>query len=196
MSTYTYKAIVLKSTDYKEHDKRLTLFTQDSGVLSCIIKGVKRPQAKLKFAAEIFGFNEYQLSEKNGFYSVITATSIESLFNLTKDSDSFLAASSMLEVTEKVVRDTNAPELFIKLLKAFKAILYSNKNPYLVAMLYTYYALVFAGYDSTPEAIKKFDFDSLPSEVRYEPVTYLKEAISILEQKLGVSLMVTVALCD
>ena len=195
MSTYNFKAIVLKSSDYKEHDKRLLLFTECSGVLPCVIKGVKKPKAKLKFAAEVFGFNEYQLVEKNGFYTVASASSIESLFNLTRDTDSFLAASAMLEVAQKTVGEAQAsPQLFIKLLKAFKAILYSNKNPYLVAMLFTYNALTFAGYSSTPKEIAPFEFETLPDKVRNNPATYLKTALQTLEQKLDTKLIVMLSL--
>ncbi|MCL2848170.1 MAG: DNA repair protein RecO [Firmicutes bacterium] len=194
MSAISYKAIVLKSSDYNEYDKRLTLFTENEGVVCAVIKGIKKKTAKLKFAGEIFGFNEYQLVNKNGFFTVANATQIESFFEFSKNHDNFLSVTAMLEVTEKSVGDSPSGELFIKLLKAFKAILYGNKNPYLVAMRYTYYALAFAGYDSTPEKIQEFDFDILPNEVRFEPVTYLKEAINILEQRLGVRLMVRIAL--
>ena len=198
MFTSNHKAIVIKSGDYREFDKRVLLFTENSGILPCVVKGVKKPKAKLKFAAEIFGFNEYQLVEKRGCFTVTSATPLESLFKLALDTDSFLAASAMLEASQKVVAEKEesgaASAMFIKLLKAFKAILYQHINPYLVAMLYTYHALAFAGYESTPKEIAIFDYETLPKEVRNPPITYLKTAISILEQKLDTKLVVSLSL--
>ena len=47
-------AIVLKSVDYKDNDKILTLYSPEKGKITAGIKGVKKSGAKLKFASEPF----------------------------------------------------------------------------------------------------------------------------------------------
>ena len=54
--------LMLKSADYKENDKILTLLTAEKGKITAGIKGVRKAKAKLKFAAQPFCFAEYVLS--------------------------------------------------------------------------------------------------------------------------------------
>ena len=51
-------AVVLKAIDYKDNDKLLTLFSPSLGKITAGIKGVKKPKAKLAFAAQPFCFAE------------------------------------------------------------------------------------------------------------------------------------------
>ena len=45
-------ALVLRTADFGETDKMLTLFTLQSGKLSAAAKGVRKAGAKLRFAAQ------------------------------------------------------------------------------------------------------------------------------------------------
>ena len=49
-------ALMLGGIDYKDHDKLLTLFTAERGIVFTGIKGVRKPNAKLAFAAQPFAF--------------------------------------------------------------------------------------------------------------------------------------------
>lgn len=57
-------ALMLRAADYGENDKILTLLTAEYGKISAAIKGVKKPSAKLKFAAQPFCFAEYILADR------------------------------------------------------------------------------------------------------------------------------------
>ena len=48
------EAIVLHTVDYKDNDKLLTLFSPTLGKITAGIRGVKKPTAKLAFAAQPF----------------------------------------------------------------------------------------------------------------------------------------------
>jgi len=145
-----HNAIVVRATDYKESDRLLRLFTYDAGIITAVIKGVKNPKAKLKFAGGLFSFCEYSLTEKGGFYSVVGASPIESLFAITQNPDMFKLACVMLEVSDVVVGSASAPSLFIELLKAFKGMLYDRQKPYFVAADYITKCLEFGGYSGRP----------------------------------------------
>ena len=45
-----FDALVLRTADYGEYDRMLTLFTLQKGKLSAAAKGVRRAGAKLRFA--------------------------------------------------------------------------------------------------------------------------------------------------
>ena len=74
------RAIVLRAVDYKDNDKILTLFSLEYGIISSAIRGVKKPKAKLKFAAQPFCFCEYVFNVKGDKRSVISADIIESFY--------------------------------------------------------------------------------------------------------------------
>lgn len=90
-------ALVLKAVDYNENDKILTLLTAEYGKITAGIKGVKKPAAKLRFAAQPFCFAEYVLSEKSGKYTVINCSECESFFDLRTDICRFYAACAVIE---------------------------------------------------------------------------------------------------
>lgn len=90
-------ALMLRAVDYGENDKILTLLTAENGKISAGIKGVKKPNAKLKFAAQPFCFAEYVLVRRGNKYTVINCSECESFYDLRSDICKFYAASSVLE---------------------------------------------------------------------------------------------------
>ncbi|MBO4570273.1 MAG: DNA repair protein RecO [Clostridia bacterium] len=140
------QAIVLKSSDYKEGGKLLTLFSVDYGLITAKIKGVTKPKSKLAFAAQPLCFGEYILVEKYG-YTVINCTSIESFYSLSKDFDKFISASGMLEIVSIIVKEQESNAiLFVELLKALKMLEYSNAVPLAVFIKFFIDSLNVAGY--------------------------------------------------
>jgi len=141
-----HTAIVVKAADYKESDKMVRLFTLDGGIVKAVLKGVKKPGAKLKFAAQPFAFCEFSLVEKNGFYTVTGAAPVESFYALASDPDSFIASSLMVEAVDCAVSNLSSPAVFVYLLKLFKAVLYRDASPYAAAALLIAQLTESAGY--------------------------------------------------
>ncbi len=90
-------AVMLRSADYGENDKMLTLLTAELGKISAGIKGVKKAGAKLRFAAQPFCFAEYILSRRGERYTVTQASEVESFYELRTDISKFYAASAVCE---------------------------------------------------------------------------------------------------
>ncbi len=140
-------AILTKAEDSGENDRLVRLFTMEGGMIRAKIRGVKKPKAKLKFAAQPFAFCRYDLAKRGAYYTVASATQIESLFAVTYDEKKYLAGCTMLEISDAAVDETNCPELFVKLLKALKTLIYDDAaKPYLVAAKYAIAALAEQGY--------------------------------------------------
>lgn len=116
-------AIVLQAIDYKDDDKLLTLFSPSLGKLTAGIRGVKKPKAKLSFAAQPFCFAEYVLAEKGGRYTVTGAYLHESFFALRTDLTCFYAACAAAEVCRGILLENEAYEgLFIGFIECLKAL--------------------------------------------------------------------------
>jgi len=187
-------AIVIKSTDYKESDKLLKLFTAEGSVISAVAKGVKKSGAKLKGVAQIFSFAEFSLAEKNGFYTVTGASPIESLYALTANPTHYVAAAIMLEAVDHIASIKPSPTLFVDLLKGFKSIVYSNIQAEFVAAFFLYTALKEAGYQSHNDTWEKLTLDTLPDCTTHQSRTYLTYAIEVFARYMGVSLKSATAL--
>ncbi len=123
------EGIVLRTIDYQENDKILTLFSPTLGRITVSAKGVKKPKAKLAFAAQPFCFAEYILAEKGGRYTMTNAYLHESFFALRQDILRFYAACAMAEVCLTVLYERESHEgLFIALIEGLKALALTEED--------------------------------------------------------------------
>lgn len=123
-------ALMIKSVDYGENDKILTLFSVEKGVISAKIRGVKKAGAKLKFAAEPFCFAEYILSGRNGMHSVINASLIDGFFPLRLDIEKFYAAGAAAEFIKRFCpENVVSAGAFFLLTRCLKALAYTDAPP-------------------------------------------------------------------
>ncbi len=124
-----YTAILTKAADYRESDKLVRLFTVEGGVMTAVMKGVKKPNAKLKFGAQQFAFCQYTLVSRGGMNTVTGCVQIEDLFALARDYDVYTFASLMLESADAAASGQANPALFVFLLKSYREILYKDTPP-------------------------------------------------------------------
>ena len=117
------KALVLRAADFKENDKLLLLYCGEYGKITASIRGVKKPGAKLKFAAEPFCFGEFMLSVKDGRYAVTNCTEIESFFSLRGDVVTYCCAGCVVEQLANTGQENQSePQLLLLALKTLKAL--------------------------------------------------------------------------
>ncbi len=123
------EAVVLQTVDYKDNDKLLTLFSPALGKITAGIRGVKKPKAKLAFAAQPFCFAEYVLAEKAGRYTVTSAYLHESFFSLRTDIVRFYAACAAAEVCLSILPENEVYDgLFIGYIECLKALSLAEEN--------------------------------------------------------------------
>ncbi len=138
-------AVVLRTADYKENDKILTLLTAEAGKLTAGIKGVKKSGAKLKFAAQPFCFAEYVLTERGGRYTVTNASETESFYDLRTDINKFYAASAAAEAVSALTYEgDNCSRLFYAFVKLLSELCEGGESAALIKFLT--FALKLSGY--------------------------------------------------
>lgn len=141
------EAIVLQSIDYKDNDKLLTLFSPSLGKITAGARGVKKPKAKLAFAAQPFCFCEYILAEKGGRYTMTNAYLHESFFGLRYDVVRFYAACAMAEICLSILYENEKYEgLFVGLAEGLKALSLSLDDPAESVLTFVLVALRESGY--------------------------------------------------
>lgn len=121
--------IVVRSVEYGEADKILTLITLEFGKITVLARGVKKDKAKLKYAAAPFSFGEYVLASSQGDrLTLAECVQQESFFELTTELDRYYAGFILLETLEKLsVRESN-PDLFIAVLTGLKDLAYGESD--------------------------------------------------------------------
>ncbi len=112
-------AIVLRSLDYQESSKILTIFTREQGALSVIVKGARR--AKNKFGASLEPLAHINavlyIKETRELQLLTEAELISSFPKIQCDFEKLFLSLSILELVYVVTRHTEQNELLFDLLK-------------------------------------------------------------------------------
>lgn len=118
--------IVVKSVDYKDNDKLLTLLTTEGKKIS-LLKGCKKSSAKLKFAGELFCLGEFIIISKGQFNTIINCSLIDLFYDLRKDLKKVYPAYVILEIVDRVpFFEDDCQKLFTLVVECLKNICYKN----------------------------------------------------------------------
>ena len=64
------KGIIIKTVDYKDSDKIVTILTDNMGKISAKAQGARRKGSRLTAAVQPFTYCSFQLFEMNGKYKI------------------------------------------------------------------------------------------------------------------------------
>lgn len=138
-------ALVLRTADYGENDKMLTLFSLQYGKISAAAKGVRKPGAKLRFAAQPFCFAEYVLAEKGERHTVVSASLTDGFYALREDIGKFYAAACVTGISDAVLYGGIVnEELFLRAVSALGEMCRGNEAEALISFFLK--ALELSGY--------------------------------------------------
>lgn len=119
----------LRAVNYGERDRILTIFTLEEGLITAKIKGVKKADAKLKFASEPFCFAEYILSFSLNKNTVIGASLYDGFYPIRENFLSFYAGSVVLEFCQKFCLEGEPlKDLFMLATSTLKTLAYEEEN--------------------------------------------------------------------
>ncbi len=161
-------ALVLRSADYGENDRIVTLLTAEKGKISAAMKGVKKAGAKLNFASQPFCFAEYVITEKSGRHTVTGAALHDGFFALREDIAALYGAACVTQACDMLLYEGMAGEkLLVAAVRALGTLSEGVGAGAVVRFLIE--ALSLAGYPveadvcpvckKTPAGRMKFDMD-------------------------------------
>lgn len=132
----TTKAITISATDCKENDKYILLYSLEYGKISILARGIRKPTAKLRFAADQFCFGQFELAQTADRYTLKTCEQLESFYSLREDIVKYYSACTIAESLMNYTEEGQSePLLFVDTLKALEA-LSCGINPLLVTLRY------------------------------------------------------------
>ena len=125
----TTDGIVLKSQDYKENDKLLTILTRELGVVFAVARGAKRLSSKMSASSNQFAFSNFVFFFNKDKYTVDSADSIDLFFGLNSDISKLALASYFCELSSLFAPENMPAEQYLKLLLNALFMLEKDKRP-------------------------------------------------------------------
>lgn len=103
MTEVLTKGLVLRTVDYRDSDRMLTIFSPEYGAMSILSRGCRKQKAKLRAASQIFACGEFEIKGKADRYYLTGAKIEESFFEISSDAVCFAAGSYILNLSEQVI---------------------------------------------------------------------------------------------
>ncbi len=102
MQLVNVKGIVVRSVNYGERDKILTIYTDELGLITVTANGSRSLRSRSLVATELFCYSQYVLSESKDRYHIREVDLIESFFDLRTDIEKLTLAGYVCEVIAHV----------------------------------------------------------------------------------------------
>jgi len=127
------EGIILRTTDYGETNKIVTLYTREWGKIGVMANGAKKPKSRLAAITQPFTYGYFLVQKGHGLGSLQQGEMIASLRSIKEDIFLTAYASFIVELTDKCTEE-------------------KKTNPYLFELLYQVLNYINEGYD--PDIIK------------------------------------------
>lgn len=149
---YTVEAIVIRSMDYGEGHKILTLFTKEGGKVGVIARGAKKMRSRLAGLTLLFTYGEFTYYRSGQMGNLSGGDIITSHQAIQDDIYKTAYAAYLLEMIDRMLLDQEgSAHLFEQLLAALEAI-EENKDAQIIAHLFEMKMLSFGGYAPSLDA--------------------------------------------
>lgn len=109
-------SIVLRSIDYKDSDRMLTLLTQDRGKISCLARGARKQNNPLFGLTDIFVCAEFGFYKRNNKYIVTQGVLRQNFYNIRVNAEAMAVAAVIAESCEKAAAEGEADQRLFALL--------------------------------------------------------------------------------
>ncbi|HEY4391564.1 MAG TPA: DNA repair protein RecO, partial [Paenibacillus sp.] len=134
---YRVEGIVIRSVDYGEGNKIVTLCTENNGKIGVMARGAKKMKSRLGAMVQPFTYGEYVFFRQNGGLGTLNQGEIiESHFSLREDLFLAAYASYACELLDRTLQDEEIGRFWFTQLKACLDALSSGKDPQIVLHLY------------------------------------------------------------
>ncbi|CAM3959681.1 DNA repair protein RecO [Paenibacillus alkaliterrae] len=143
---YRVEGIVIRSMDYGENNKIVTLLTKTNGKAGVLIRGAKKVKSKHSSLAQPFTYGEFVYFRSNGLGTLNHGEIIESHHLLREQLDMAAYASYAVELTDRSLQDEEATGFHFEQLNACLSALEQGKDAQIVIHLYEMRILDLSGY--------------------------------------------------
>ncbi|AWB45400.1 DNA repair protein RecO [Paenibacillus sp. CAA11] len=149
---YRVEGIVIRSMDYGEGNKIITLCTEESGKVGVLVRGAKKSKSRHAALTQPFTYGQYVFFRNTGLGTLNAGEIIESHHALREDLVLAAYASYACELLDRILQDEEVGSFWFSQLKACLEALDGGKDPQIVIHLFEMKMLQAAGYGPELEA--------------------------------------------
>jgi DNA repair protein RecO (recombination protein O) len=115
------EGIVIRTTNYGENNKIVTLYTREFGKVGVMARGAKKPNSRLAAVTQLFTYGQFLFQASSGLGGLQQGDMISSMRSIREDIFLTAHASYIVDLTDKVTEDKKSnPFLFELLLQTLK----------------------------------------------------------------------------
>ncbi len=153
MSDLVLKGLVLRTADYKESSKMLTVLTDALGKISVSARGATRLKSRIAAACQPMAFSEMVISESKDRYYLKEASTLELFSGMTADLKRYALGCYFLELLDAACPETmEEPEALSLGLNALWLLAEGKKDAQLVKCAFELRLMALLGYQPEVEA--------------------------------------------
>ena len=143
---YKTEGIVLKSTEFEEADKIVTIYTKNYGKITAIAKGVRKIKSKFGSSLEILTHSVFLLYKGRNIDIVSQTEILESFFSTSKNVIKFAFAANCVEMVNKLTEEREINIGLFNLLKEVLHYLRKTDDPKLLTLSSKWQTMSLLGY--------------------------------------------------
>lgn len=147
MAYVSTQALVLRSVNWRENDRIITLLTPERGRVEALVRGCRKPKSALMAASQLFTLGNYVLFKGKGHEMVVSCEVIDSYYPLRNDYDKLSYASIILSSAELAAQpEEPQPHLIILLTRTLARLAYTDLDQRAVTAAYLLHFAALLGY--------------------------------------------------
>lgn len=112
MTVIEVKAIVIRTVDYGENDKLLTLLTEEKGCITASVRGSRSLKSRYFSSVQLFCYSRFILTVRNDRYYIREAELLDNFFSIGTDLEKTALAAYICEAIGYVAVEEPDPSLF------------------------------------------------------------------------------------
>ncbi|MBR0206934.1 MAG: DNA repair protein RecO [Clostridia bacterium] len=130
MADLTLRGMVIRTVDYRDNDRILTLFTAEQGRVDAKARNCRKATSPLLACTQPFTYGEYQLFCHKNKYIVDQGEVLESFYPLREDVERFAAAALCTGLClEGVQAEESSADVFSLLYHTLSFLTYGDNDP-------------------------------------------------------------------
>ena len=123
------EGIIIRTTNYGETNKIVTLYTREWGKVGVMARGAKKPNSRLAAVTQLFTYGYFLVQKSSGLGGLQQGEIISSMRSIREDNILTAYASYIVDLTDKSIDDR-------------------KPNPFLFELVYQTLNLINEGYDA------------------------------------------------
>lgn len=108
------EGIVIRTTDYGETNKIVTIFSREFGKISAMARGAKKPKSRLASVSQLMTHGHFLIQVGSGLGTLQQGEIISTMKEIREDIFLTAYASFVVELTDKATEDKNIIRTYLK----------------------------------------------------------------------------------